>query len=125
MKQIIFFLLISISAWAQNPIPEHSGHWVHDEAHILSAQTISELEAILKYERDSTSNQIAVLTVTSVEGGDVDGYAIKVFEKWKLGQANKDNGVLFLISVDDRTARIEVGYGLEGILTDIKASHIN
>lgn len=110
---------------AQTSIPEHGAVWVHDEAGILTAQTKAEIEAALKYERDSTSNQIAVLIVPAIEGGDIDGYAIQVFEKWKLGKATKDNGVLFLISVQDRQMRIEVGYGLEGVLTDAISSRIN
>lgn len=125
MIRLLFLLLVSFSAWAQTSIPEHGGAWVHDQANLLSGQTKAELEGILKYERDSTSNQIAVLIVPSVEGGDLDGYANEVFQKWKLGQSGKDNGVLFLVSVNDRQMRIEVGYGLEGILTDAMSSRIN
>jgi uncharacterized protein len=124
IKFFFFFLLISLRSFGQS-IPPHGGRWVHDEAGILSAQAVSELEQILKYERDSTSNQIAVLIVSSVENGDIDGYALKVFEEWKLGQAAKDNGVLFLIALNDRQMRIEVGVGLEGALTDATSSRIN
>jgi uncharacterized protein len=124
IKISFFLFLFSAQSFAQS-IPNHGGHWVHDEAGILSAQTIGELEQILKYERDSTSNQIAVLIVPTVENGDIDGYALKVFEEWKLGQAAKDNGVLFLIAVNDRKMRIEVGVGLEGALTDAMSSRIN
>jgi len=122
---LIGTLALSHVLQAQSSIPEHGAVWVHDEAGILSAQAKAEIEAALKYERDSTSNQIAVLIVPSVEGGDLDGYANEVFQKWKLGQASKDNGVLFLISINDRQMRIEVGYGLEGILTDAMSSRIN
>lgn len=121
----ILFLLLSFSSWAQLKVPEHGGVWVHDDANVLSAQTKAELEAILKYERDSTSNQIAVYTVPSLDGEDIDGYANRVFHEWKLGQEKKDNGVLFLIAIQDRKMRIEVGYGLEGALTDALSSRIN
>lgn len=124
MGKVLLLLLISFASRAQPPIPEHGGYWVHDEAHILSAQTKSELEKALKEERDTTSNQIAVLTIPSLEGDDIANYAVKVFEKWKLGQTKKDNGVLFVIAPNNRKVRIEVGYGLEGILTDAVASRI-
>jgi uncharacterized protein len=124
LKYFVFFF-ITISASAQLAVPEHGGVWVHDEANVLSAQAKAQLEAMLKAERDTTSNQIAVLIVPSLEGDDISRYAIDVFEKWKLGQAKKDNGVLFLISINDRKMRIEVGYGLEGILTDAMSGRIN
>lgn len=124
MGKVLLLLLISFVSQAQPPIPGHGGYWVHDDAHILSAQTKSELENLLKEERDTTSNQIAVLTIPSLEGDDMANYAVKVFEKWKLGQTKKNNGVLFVIAPNDRKVRIEVGYGLEGVLTDALASRI-
>jgi len=124
LKYFILFFL-SYSAFAQIPVPEHGGVWVHDDANVLSAQTKAELEAVLKAERDSTSNQIAVLIVSSLEGDDISRYGTEVFEKWKLGQTKKDNGVLFLVSINDKKMRIEVGYGLEGILTDAMSSRID
>jgi uncharacterized protein len=125
-RLLLFFLFLPFLVNAQRSIPEHGGHWVHDEANILSAGTISELEAILKAERDSTSNQIAVLIIPSLEGDILEDYAIKVaHEKWKIGQKDKDNGVLLLIVMDERKVRIESGYGLEGVLTDAMSSRIN
>jgi uncharacterized protein len=83
------------------------------------------LEATLKAERDSTSNQIAVLTIPSLEGQSLEEYSLAVAEKWLLGKKEKDNGVLLLIVVKDKRIRIEVGYGLEGVLTDALSSRIN
>jgi uncharacterized protein len=120
----IFLHLTTISLFAQK-VPEHGGQWVHDKANVLSSQTISELESYLKYHRDSTSNQIAILIVPSLEGGDIDEFANRVFNSWVLGQKQKDNGILLLISIQDRLARIEVGQGLEGALTDLESSRIN
>ncbi len=119
------FVLISAQAFAQRAIPPHGGEWVHDEANVLSASTKAELETILKHHRDSTSNQIAVYLIPSLEGDDIDDYANRVFAEWKLGQEKKDNGVLFLIAMQDKKMRIEVGYGLEGVLTDALSSRIN
>ncbi len=122
---LIFFLAITLSAQAQVALPEHGGQWVHDQANVLSATTKAELESILKYERDSTSNQIAVLIVPSLEGESMEDFSLRVAEKWQIGQKKKDNGVLMLIAINDKKMRIETGYGLEGVLTDALSSRIN
>ena len=118
-------LLLSFSTFAQPKIPPHGGVWVHDDANVLSAQTKYELEAILKGERDSTSNQIAVLIVPSLEGDDIASYGIRVAEDWKVGTKENDNGAILIIAIQDRKVRIEVGHGLEGSLTDALSSRIN
>ena len=126
-KQLIFLLavvLIAIPAWSQRAIPAHGGQWVHDEAGVLSSGTVAQLESLLKAERDSTSNQIAVLVINSLDGDEISSYANRVFREWKLGQEKTDNGVLFVIAITDRKVRIEVGYGLEGNLTDLISSRI-
>lgn len=115
----------SIVLQAQRSIPEHGGVWVHDEANVLSAGMKSQIEAILKAERDSTSNQIAILIIPSLDGDIMEEYSLRVAEKWKLGKKDTDNGVLWLISMNDRKMRIEVGHGLEGRLTDALSSRIN
>lgn len=124
---VLFLLLVATSflVHAQRAIPAHNAVWVHDEANVLSASAKAQMEALLQAHRDSTSTQIAVLIVPSLEGEDIDGYSVRVFEAWKLGQKGKDNGVLFLIAMQERQMRIEVGYGLEGVLTDALSSRIN
>lgn len=122
---IIFCFSLFTASLAQPKIPEHGGIWVHDYANILSASAKAQLETLLQAHRDSTSTQLAVLIVPSLEGGDIDGYGVEVFKKWALGQAGKDNGVLFLVAMQERQMRIEVGYGLEGVLTDAISSRIN
>jgi uncharacterized protein len=99
-------------------VPYLSGR-INDNAEILSPATVRRLEALLKAHEDSTSNQIVVLTIPSLEGDVLEEYAIRVAETWKLGQKGKDNGVLLLVARDDRKVRIEVGRGLEGQLTDV------
>lgn len=121
----LLFLSLSCLTLAQRAVPPHGGVWVHDDANILSPAGKAQLEAVLKAERDSTSNQIAVLLIPSLEGDDIDDYANRVFHEWKLGDEKKDNGVLFLIALQDRKMRIETGYGLEGVLTDALSSRIN
>jgi len=115
--------LLSTTVYGQPDIPDHNGIWVHDEANVLSISK-SQIEGILQAERDSTSNQIAVLIIPSLEGGSLEEYSLRVAEKWQLGKKQKDNGVLLLIVVEDRKMRIETGYGLEGSLTDAISSRI-
>jgi uncharacterized protein len=116
--------LVCASSFAQKAVPELWGQRVHDEAHILQQTTIDQLEKELKAYEDSTSNQIAILIMQSLDGDVLENYSIRVVEKWKLGQKGKDNGVLLLIAVDDHKMRIEVGQGLEGVLTDALTSRI-
>jgi uncharacterized protein len=97
---------------------------VVDNAEILSSTTRQQVTATLKAHEDKTTNQVAVLTIRSLDGTSVDEFANTVFQSWKLGQKGKDNGVLLVISSQDRRLRIEVGYGLEGQLTDVSASRI-
>jgi uncharacterized protein len=126
MKKIVtlFVLLIQLTAYGQKPIPELWGLHVHDEAHILSQQTVDHLENQLNVYGDSTSNQLAILIVPSLEGEILEAYALKVAEKWNLGQKDKDNGALLFIAVDDHKMRIETGLGLEGVLTDAVCNQI-
>ena len=104
-------------------VPYLSGRIV-DEAGILSQATSSKLAADLKAHEDRTTNQVAVLTVKSLDGESVEDFAVRVFEAWKLGRKGKDNGVLVIVAPADRRMRIEVGYGLEGTLTDAAAARI-
>jgi uncharacterized protein len=124
VRFLIFSLLISLSAFAQKAVPELWHTRVHDDAHVLKQETIDALEKQLTVYEDSTSNQIAILLVSSLDGDPIESYSIRVAEKWQLGQKEKDNGVLLLIAVDDHKTRIEVGAGLEGVLTDALSSRI-
>jgi len=97
---------------------------VNDTAGMFSQQVVSQTENILSQFEASDSTQIVVLTVPSLEGDILEEYSMRVVEEWKIGQKGLDNGALLLITRDDRRLRIEVGYGLEGSLTDLTAGRI-
>jgi uncharacterized protein len=97
---------------------------VTDLANMVTPADENHIEQRLRAHEAETSNQIAVLTVPSLEGEIIEEYALKVAETWALGQKDKDNGALIISARDDRKLRIEVGYGLEGTLTDVYAGRI-
>ena len=97
---------------------------VNDYADMLSPSTENQLETVLSDLERTDSTQIVVLTLPSLEGENIEEYAIRVAESWKIGQKGLDNGAMLIISKNDRKLRIEVGYGLEGSLTDLMAGRI-
>jgi uncharacterized protein len=104
-------------------VPPLTGRVV-DQAGIMTAQSRSDLEAKLKNLEDKSGIQVVVATVKSLEGSDVETYANQLFRNWRLGEAKKNNGVLLLVAPNEHKVRIEVGYGLEGTLTDALSSVI-
>jgi uncharacterized protein len=125
LRSALLFVLSPLICLGQLAVPPLAQRLVHDEANIISAPTEAMLESMLRAERDSTSNEIAVLTIRSLQGEPIEEYSLRVVEAWKLGKAEKDNGVLLLIAIEDKQMRIEAGYGLEGVLTDALSSRIN
>ena len=91
---------------------------VVDEAHVLDRAQIEELTGKLAALETKTTDQLVVAIVSSLRGTSVEDYANRLFRDWKLGQKDKNNGVLLLVAPSERKVRIEVGYGLEGTLTD-------
>ena len=89
-----------------------------DQANIISIDARSAIEPKLKDLEDKSGIQLVVATVTSLEGQEIEPYANQLFRTWKLGEKAKNNGVLLLVAPSERRVRIEVGYGLEGTLTD-------
>ena len=116
---IIFF---ATSAYALD-VPKLQGY-VNDYANMISPATKSLLEQELRSFEQTDSTQIAIVTVPSLEGEVLEEYSIKVADAWKMGQKGKDNGIIFLVSKQERKMRIEVGRGLEGKLTDLMAGRI-
>ncbi len=97
---------------------------VVDDAHILSPVAVADLERKLADLEQRSGIQLVVATVPSLGGQEIEPYANQLFRAWKLGEAKKNNGVLLLIAPKERKLRIEVGYGLEGTLTDAVSSLI-
>lgn len=104
-------------------VPPLTGRIV-DAAHLLPADLAASLSAELAAHEARTSNQVTLLTLPSLEGEPLEEFSHRVATAWKLGQKGTDNGVLMLVVPGERKVRIEVGYGLEGTLTDAKSSRI-
>ena len=101
--------------------PEAS-NYVVDDAGILKPETITALDTDLK--NFESKGEIAVLTVDSTSPLSIEEYGIQLADKWKVGHAGKDDGVIFILAVKDRKVRIEVGTGAEAVLTDVQSKHI-
>jgi uncharacterized protein len=97
---------------------------VTDLVGVLDQETRQRLTRFLDQVRERTGAEIAVLAVASTAPDTVEGYSIAIFDRWKIGQRGKDNGLLFLVAVQDRRMWITTGYGLEGILPDGKVGEI-
>jgi uncharacterized protein len=97
---------------------------VNDLAGLVPSERAYRLEERLAQFERETGHQIAVLTIPSLEGDSLEDFSIRVAEKWKIGEKGFDNGAILLIVANDRKLRIEVGYGLEGVLPDAIASRI-
>jgi len=98
--------------------------YVNDYAKMLSPESAQQIEQALRSFEETDSTQVAVLTIDSLEGDALEDFSIRTVEKWGVGQRGKDNGVLLLVVKKDRKLRIEVGRGLEGVLTDLATGRI-
>jgi uncharacterized protein len=126
MKKIWFLLwiilLLPYYSWALE-VPALQGY-VNDYAGLISPEVKSKLENDLRVFEQSDSTQVVILTIPSLEGEDLEGFSIRVATTWKIGRQTKDNGVLLLVAKQERKIRIEVGKGLEGVLTDLLSGRI-
>src|SRR5579862_2660665 len=120
LSSLMTLTVLVCGLWAEPVRSLKPTGYVNDFAHVLDAQTASDLENLCREVDEKTNAQIAVVTVHSLDGSDVDSYAVALFHQWGIGPKGKDRGVLILVAVNDRKYRIEVGYGLEPILPDGK-----
>jgi len=110
-------------AFSALKVPALAGR-VNDYADMISSAAERSITQKLEALDTSDSTQVVVLTIPSLEGDDLEGFSIQVAEAWKIGTAEHDNGAILLVARDDRAVRIEVGYGLEGKLTDLLSGRI-
>jgi uncharacterized protein len=113
----------AVVSGAQVPVPPLAGR-VTDQTATLTGEQKSSLEQTLRSFEDRKGSQVAVLIIPSTSPETIEQYALRVAEKWKPGRKNVDDGALLVVAKDDRTLRIEVGYGLEGALTDAACKRI-
>jgi uncharacterized protein len=120
---ILLILAAAISAQALEVPPKPKGR-VSDYTSILTGAQIEALNRTLAEFENQTTNQIAVVLIPTLAGDSLEDYSIRLAEKWQVGQKGRDNGVILVIVTKDRKIRIEVGYGLEGVLPDSLAGDI-
>lgn len=127
-KNFIFLVLILTHLFLISSVRIDYNKRVNDLYGILSNSEKNDLSVLLENIENSTSAQIALVIIPSLEGNNIEDYALSIAENWGknkgLGQKDRDNGVLLLISMAEKKLRIEVGYGLEGILNDGKCGYI-
>ncbi len=124
MKKILLILIFVfnfLNANIEQYFPKLEGR-VIDEVNLLSPAVKADLNKLLKEHEKQTSNQIVVVILKSLNGYQIEDYSYQLGRFWKIGQKDKNNGILLVISNEERKMRIEVGYGLEGALTD-KIAH--
>jgi len=122
MIKILALLLITFSLQAKE-VPPLTGPVV-DRANLITEKNHIGLSKGLKQYKLKTGNQVQILTINTLEDETLEGYSIKVVDQWKLGDKEKDNGILFLVALKERKVRIEVGQGLEGLLPDALTGRI-
>jgi uncharacterized protein len=121
---VLLLAALAGAASAALPIPPPPDRRINDYAGALSADERARLEDTLRARERESSNQIVVAIFRSLQGESLEDYSIRLAQAWRVGQKGLDNGVIFLVFLDDRKMRLEVGYGLESKLTDALASQI-
>ena len=120
---LLFALFAGASALATPTFPPLTGRVV-DDAHVLSPQTQAELTEKLAALEQANSRQLVVVTLPSLGGDEIDDYGYRLLRAWGIGQKATNNGALFIVVPSEHKVRVEVGYGLEGVLTDALSSVI-
>ncbi len=121
---VLVLVPLAGSAAQETPLPPSPDRWVTDEAGFISAATRADLDARLESFERSTGHQILVYIGRTTGGVPIEDWAVRVFKAWQVGRRGLDDGLVLFIMAEDRRARIEVGYGLEGVVPDIIAGRI-
>lgn len=121
---LLFWLgLFAIASQAEPTFPKLTGRIV-DNATMLDASQEQRINQLLEAHENATTNQIVIATLPDLQGYSIENYGYQLGRAWAIGQKDKDNGVLLIVAKRERKVRIEVGYGLEGVLTDAISSNI-
>jgi uncharacterized protein len=121
LRLLTCFLLLACVAACAEPIKDlKPTGYVNDFAHVLDSSTAAQIEDICHQIDDKAHAQIALVTINTLDGSDIESYAVDLFHQWGIGAKSTNRGVLILYAIRDHRARIEVGYGLEPILPDGK-----
>lgn len=123
LLKFIFIFIFSLASLFAREVPSLTGPMV-DEATLLTEQGRGAITSALFALHQETGIQFQVLIIPTLDEESIEGFSIKVVDKWKIGKKGEDKSALFLIAVKERKMRIEVGRGLEGDLTDLKSRHI-
>lgn len=116
-------LLISVNAEIKIPSPT-SYKYVNDYVNVINEAEVNKIISIGKELEDKTGAQAVVAVINSTNNVPIEDYAINLFRNWGIGQKNKDNGLLILLAINDRTWRVEVGRGLEGAIPDVLSNRV-
>ncbi len=120
----VFIILATAPLAAKLDFPAKPAARVNDYAHLLSREEAAYLENKLAAWEQTTSNQLVIATFESLAGEELNDISIRIAEAWQIGQEGRDNGVLLTVFLGERKLRLEVGYGLEGVLPDARANDI-
>lgn len=118
---LLIFVLVFVALSFAQPVSQlKPTNYINDFAHVLDANTVAQLTDTATQLDQKANAQVALVTINTLEGRDIESYAVDLFKQWGIGRKGTDRGVLILYVIQDRRARIEVGYGLEPILPDGK-----
>lgn len=122
---LIFMLLFSITAKASPQIPSSTPYkYINDYSNIITNNYSEKIVSIGRELENKTGSQAVIVVVDSTEGVPIEDYSIKLFRDWGIGESEKDNGLLILVAVKDRSWRVEVGRGLEGVIPDALSNRV-
>lgn len=120
MKKVLFILLLILPLLFASEFPQYQNKYVNDFANVFTSEQVDSLRSILSEVEKNTTAEVVVVTVDTTEPYVPSEYRTKLFNEWKIGDKNKDNGLLIVYAVKEKRMEVEIGYGLEGILPDSK-----
>lgn len=120
---ILFALLLIVPSVLALSVPKTIGY-VNDFANVIDDNVERQLEQTISDYEKQTSNEIVLVTIASLEGESIESFTMRLAEDCKVGKADKDNGIILLFAIEEKRVRLEVGYGLEGVINDAKAGRL-